>query len=86
MKKVRRITAWITIIVIVGLIIGTLICAITGSDYFFGMLALTFLVPTVLWVFMWFSKLIGGNQENSDINYDVQEENPESSHMEQESE
>ncbi len=65
MEKVRRITAWITVIIIVGLIIGTLICAVTGSDYFFGMLALTFLVPIILWVFMWFSKLVNGNQEST---------------------
>lgn len=65
MEKVRRITAWITVIIIVGLIIGTLICAVIGSDFFFGMLALTFLVPIILWVFMWFSKLVNGNQEST---------------------
>ena len=67
MDKVRRVTAWITIIVIIGLIIGTLVCAITGSRYFFGMLALTFFVPTVLWVFMWFSKLVHGKDRQDDI-------------------
>lgn len=57
MEKVRRVTAFITVLVIGGLIIGTLICAITGSQYFFGMLALMFLIPLILWVFMWFTKL-----------------------------
>lgn len=75
MEKVRKITAWITVIVIVGLIIGTLICAITGSDYFFGMLALSFIVPVILWVFMWFSKLVNGNQEmNTDSEQTQSEE------------
>ncbi|MBO5087414.1 MAG: hypothetical protein J6C01_01965 [Lachnospiraceae bacterium] len=75
MEKVRKITAWITVIVIVGLIIGTLICAVTGSDYFFGMLALTFIVPVILWVFMWFSKLVNGNQEmNTDSEQTQSEE------------
>lgn len=63
MKKVRRITAWITIIIIVGLIIGMVVCAITGSKYFFGFLALTFFVPIVLWVFMWFTRLVNGKSE-----------------------
>ncbi len=74
MEKVRKITAWITVIVIVGLIIGTLICAVTGSDYFFGMLALTFIVPVILWVFMWFSKLVNGNQEMNTDSVQTQSE------------
>lgn len=63
MNKVRRITAWITIIVIVGLIIGTIVCAITGSDYFFGFFALSIFVPVVLWIFMWFTKLVNDKSE-----------------------
>lgn len=63
MNRIRRVMAWITIILIVGLIIGTIICAVVGSKYFFGMLALTFLVPTVLWIYMWFYKLINGKKE-----------------------
>ena len=43
MNKVRRITALLTVIVIVVLVIATLVCALTGSPYFFGMLALTFI-------------------------------------------
>ena len=58
MKKVRRIVALLTVIVIVALVIGTLICAISGSRYFFGMLFLSFAVPVVLWVFMWFTRLV----------------------------
>lgn len=57
MEKVRRITALLTVIVIVALVIGTFICAVIGSPYFYGMLALTFFVPIVLWVFMWFTGL-----------------------------
>ncbi|MGN0155134.1 MAG: hypothetical protein ACI4A3_11855 [Lachnospiraceae bacterium] len=61
MKKIRQITAWITIVVIVGLVIGTVVCAVTGSRYFFGMLFLMIVVPVVLWVFMWFTHLIHGD-------------------------
>lgn len=61
MKRVRQIVAWITIAVIVCLIIGTIICAVTGSKYFFGMLFLMIAVPIVLWVFMWFTHLVNGD-------------------------
>ena len=61
MKRVRQIVAWLTIVVIVGLIIGTIICAVTGSKYFFGMLFLMIAVPIVLWVFMWFTHLVNGD-------------------------
>lgn len=63
MKKVRQIVAMLTVIVIIALVIGTLICAITGSKYFFGMLFLTIAVPVVLWVFMWFTRLLHGESE-----------------------
>ncbi len=63
MKKARRIVALLTVIVIIALVIGTLICALTGSKYFFGMLFLTIAVPVVLWVFMWFTHLVHGQSE-----------------------
>ncbi len=63
MKKTRRIVALLTVVVIIALVIGTLICALTGSKYFFGMLFLTIAVPVVLWVFMWFTHLVHGQSE-----------------------
>lgn len=63
MKKIRQIVAGVTVAVIIVLLVGTLICAVTGSKYFFGMLFLTIVVPVVLWVFMWFTHLIYGNSE-----------------------
>lgn len=63
MKRLRRIVAGLTVVFIVALLIGTLICAITGSKYFFGMLVLTLVVPVVLWVFMWFTHLIHNDSE-----------------------
>lgn len=63
MKRLRQIMAWLTIILIIGLIIGAVVCAITGSRYFFGMLVLAMAVPIVLWVFMWFTRLIHGDSE-----------------------
>ena len=63
MKKLRQIVAWLSILLIAGLIIGTVICGITGSRYFFGMLFLALCVPVVLWVFMWFTRLIHGDSK-----------------------
>ena len=54
------------ILVIVGLIIGTFICGVTGSEYFFGMLCLSIAVPVVLWVFMWFTGLINKDSEQKE--------------------
>ncbi len=65
MEKVRRISAVLTIAVIISLIIGTIVCAITGSRLFFGMLFLMIVVPVVLYVFMWFTKLVSGNEEDN---------------------
>ncbi len=63
MNRIRRITAGISVILIIGLVIGAFICGITGSKYFLGMLFLALAVPVVLWVFMWFTHLIHGDSE-----------------------
>ncbi len=63
MKRLRQIMAWLTIVLIVGLIIGAVVCAVTGSRYFLGLLALAMAVPIVLWVFMWFTRLIRGDSD-----------------------
>lgn len=74
MLKFRKVIAILTVFVVIGFIIGTLICAITGSSYFFGMLFLSFVVPVVLWVFMWFTNLINGNKTNEQESAMEQEE------------
>lgn len=81
MEKVRRITALITVIIIVALVIGTFICAVIGSPYFYGMLALTFFVPIILWVFMWFTRLTQGQSEVIPELSEVEAENEESETM-----
>ena len=55
------------------LVIATLVCALTGSPYFFGMLALTFIVPIILWVFMWFAGLSGDKSDRSLEDNDAEE-------------
>ncbi|MBE5923465.1 MAG: DUF2207 domain-containing protein [Lachnospiraceae bacterium] len=76
MKKVRRISAVLTIAVIIGLIIGTIVCAITGSKLFFGMLFLMIVVPVVLYVFMWFTKLVSGKEEDNFVADEAINETP----------
>lgn len=63
MKRLRQIMAWLTILLIAGLIIGAVVCAVTGSRYFMGVLFLAMAVPIVLWVFMWFTRLIHGDSD-----------------------
>ena len=58
MTKLRRIVAGLSVVLIVGLVIATLVCAVTGSRYFFAMLFLALIIPVVLWVFMWFTRLM----------------------------
>ncbi len=83
MNKVRRVVALLSVIVIVGLIIAAFICGITGSKYFFGLLFLSFAVPIVLWVFMWFTHLINGDsnvisKEEMDLLNDIRDKKKES--------
>ena len=58
LKKIRRIFAGLTVLLIFLLIVAMLICAITGSKYFWAALFLMFMVPCILWVFMWFSGIL----------------------------
>lgn len=63
MKRLRQIVAWISVFVLIGLIMGTVVCAVTGSPYFFGMLFLMLVIPVILWVFMWFTRLMNGDSD-----------------------
>lgn len=75
MNKIRRIAAGLTVLLVAGLVVGTLICGITASPYFYGVLFLSFAVPVVLWVFMWFTHLIHGDskvipkEESEELNH-----------------
>lgn len=71
MKGIRRVLAWITIIVIVGLVITTFVFGITGSAYTLSMLGVTMGVSVLLWVLLWFMKVL----ENRNHDRSVQHEN-----------
>ncbi|MCM1495614.1 MAG: hypothetical protein NC089_07450 [Bacteroides sp.] len=58
MKKLRQIAAWIGIIVVVGLVTATFVLGISGSSLTVSMLILTMGVSIVLWVLLWFIKIL----------------------------
>ena len=49
MQLFRRILAIATVMILIALFVITCIFGITGNPNFFGMLALTFIVPVLLW-------------------------------------
>lgn len=58
MERIRRWTAGITVAVILILLLASIVLAVIGSPYFLGMLTLCIIVSVVLWVFMWFTRLL----------------------------
>ncbi len=58
MKKLRQIAAWIGIIVVVGLVIATFVLGVTGSNLTISMLILTMGVSIILWVLLWFIRIL----------------------------
>lgn len=63
MNKLRRITAFLSVVVIVGCVIAAFILGAMGSKYFLGMLVLAIIIPAILWVFMWFTRFINGDSD-----------------------
>ncbi len=58
MKRIKRILAWIALIIIAGLIIATLILGIKGSPYAISMLGVTMGVSIIIWVLFWISGVL----------------------------
>lgn len=56
----RRIIAMSSVIIIVFCVIGALICAIIGSPYFWALFFLAMTLPVLMWVFLWFLRLMRG--------------------------
>ena len=64
MKKIRQMIAWLGIIVVVGLVIATFVLSILGSKLSMGMLVLTMGVSIVLWVCLWFLRIIENRHDD----------------------
>ncbi len=62
MKKAKQILAIIGVILLVGLYVSTLVCALFGGDNFMDLLMAsvyaTFVIPVLIWAYTFFYKLI----------------------------
>ncbi len=58
MKRIKRVLAWIALIIIAGLIIATLILGIKGSPYAISMLGVTMGVSIIIWVLFWINGVL----------------------------
>lgn len=67
MKKVKQILAILGIIVLVGLYVSTIICALSASDNFMNMLMTSIyasvIIPVLIWAYSFIYKLIKKDPE-----------------------
>lgn len=63
-KRIKRVLAWIALIVIAGMVIATLVLGILGSPYTLSMLGATMGVSITIWVLFWISGMVNGNKED----------------------
>lgn len=67
MKKTRQILAIIGIILLVGMYVSTLVCALSASENFMSMLMASlyasFVIPVLIWTYTFIYKLIHRNDE-----------------------
>lgn len=56
--NLKRMAAFILVLVIAACVILTLYFAVTGNANFLGMLLLTLMLPILIWVYLFFYKLL----------------------------
>ncbi len=70
MKKVKQILAILGVIILVGLYISTLVCALSSSPDFMNMLKAsvmaTVIVPVLLWAYSFIYKLLKNHYHTED--------------------
>ena len=70
MKKVRQILAIIGIIILVGMYVATLVCALSGSENFMSMLMASIyasvVIPVLIWTFTFIYKLMKKDDTTED--------------------
>ena len=54
----KRILAWITLLIIVGLIVAMIVSAVLGNGYFLGFLFAAIAFPVIIYVIVWIRGLI----------------------------
>lgn len=63
-KRIKRVLAWIALIVIAGMVIATFVLGIQGSPYTLSMLGATMGVSIMIWVLFWISGMVNGKKED----------------------
>ena len=70
MKKIKQILAIIGVIVLVGLYISTIVCAVSASENFMNMLMTSIyasvIIPVLIWAYSFIYKLIKKDSEEKD--------------------
>ncbi len=68
MKKIKQILAVIGILVLLGLYIATLVCALSASENFMNMLMASLyasiVIPVLIWAYTFIYKLIKGGDSD----------------------
>lgn len=66
-KKVKQILAIIGIVVLVGLYVSTIVCALSSSDNFMNLLLAsiyaTVIIPVLIWAYSFIYKLLKKDQD-----------------------
>ena len=71
MERLRRILAMITVIIIIGMVLTTFVLGILGNPYTISMIGVTFGISIILYVLLWFMKLL---EERNNSRNDEDEE------------
>lgn len=70
MKKVKQILAIIGVIILVGLYVSTIVCAVSASENFMNMLMTSIyasvIIPVLIWAYSFIYKLIKKDSEEKD--------------------
>lgn len=56
----QRILALITVIMIIGLVIAAIVCAVIGSRYYMGFLFAAIVFPILIYVIVWLAGVLKG--------------------------
>lgn len=69
-KKVKQILAIIGIVVLVGLYVSTIVCALSSSDNFMNLLLAsvyaTVIIPVLIWAYSFIYKLLKKDRDNEE--------------------
>lgn len=64
MNKLKRAAALLLVILLAGLVIFTLYCAVTGSTYFMASLITTLVLPVLLYAYLFIYRLTKKDSDN----------------------